>query len=403
MDLSYSTEYETFRGEVRAFLAEHWPPKGDEAALKKREQESRFRRRATEAGYLNRSIPKRYGGSEQAPDLLRAGIIREEFNRVRAPMEVAGLGMMMLVPTLLECGAEWQKEQFVARTVSGEIFWGQGYSEPNSGSDLASLRTRGELIDGANGPEWIINGQKIWSTFAQYAHYMFALVRTEPDAPTKHAGISYLLIDLKQPGITVRPLKQMTGGEEFCEVFFSDARTPAHWIVGARGEGWKVSKATLKHERSSVGGAAASRDLFLKLLELARRTPRNGKPAIADPLIRDRLVQLQGSVESHLYSSYRQLSMAGRGQDPGPVTLMNKLVSTNIGHDIARLARDIIGDDLMIAPQAEGAGGAGPEKWNNQFMGALGVAIAAGTSNIQRNVIAERGYGLPRDPATDKT
>jgi len=401
MDLSYSAEYEAFRSEVRAFLAENWPPRSLDAALKRREQEALFRRRATEAAYLNRGIPKRYGGSEQPPDLLKAGIIREEFNRARAPMEVPGNGMMMLVPTLLECGKDWQKEQFVPKTVSGEYRWAQGYSEPNSGSDLASIRTRGELVDGPGGRQWVINGQKIWSTLAQHAHYMFALVRTEAQAG-KHAGISYLLIDLRQPGITIRPLKQMGGGEEFCEVFFNDARTPEDWIVGERGQGWAVSKSTLKHERSSVGGAAASRDLFLKLVDLAKKTQRNGRPAIEDPVIRDRLLQLEGYVESHLYSNYRQLSMGGRGQDPGPVALMNKLISTNIGHDVARLARDIIGDDFMKMPAAEGSRGAGPEKWNNQFMGSLGVAIAAGTSNIQRNVIAERGYGLPRDPATDK-
>lgn len=398
MDLRYSAEYEAFRAEVRSFLAGQWPPGGEAARLKKSEQQARFRRAATEAGYLYRGVPRKYGGSEQAPDVLKAQIIAEEFASVRAPREVQGPGMMMLVPTLLECGTDWQKDKFVPKTLTGEYLWAQGYSEPNSGSDLASLRTRGELVDGA----WVINGQKIWSTFAQYARFMFALVRTEPDAATKHAGISYLLIDLKQPGVTVRPLKQITGGEEFCEVFFENARTPADWIVGARGEGWKVSKATLKHERSSVGGAAASRELFDKLVELARRTKRNGRPAIEDPLILDRLVQIEGYVQSHLYSGYRQLSMGAHGQDPGPVSLMNKLVSTNIGHEVARLARDLIGDQFLLAPPSEGSGGAGPEKWNNQFMGSIAIAIAAGTSNIQRNLIAERGYGLPRDPAMGK-
>ena len=344
-------------------------------------------------------MPRQYGGSEQAPDVLKAQIIREEFARARAPREVPGIGNMMLVPTLLECGTPEQRERFIAKTLSGEYFWAQGYSEPNSGSDLASLRTRAEL----KGNEWMINGQKVWSSMAQYAHYMFVLARTEPDAPVKQAGISYLLVDLKQPGITVRPLKQITGGSEFCEVFFDDARTPADWIVGARGDGWRVSKATLSHERSSIGGADTSVTLFEKLVKLAKTTPLNGRPAIEDPLIRDRLVLLEGYVQSHLYSSYRQLSMSAHEQDPGVVKLMNKLINTQIGHEVAKLARDLIGDSLLLAPPAENQRDAGAEKWLNQFFGSLGVAIAGGTSNIQRNVIAERGLGLPRDlTAADK-
>jgi alkylation response protein AidB-like acyl-CoA dehydrogenase len=396
MDLRYSAEYEAFRSEVAAFLASNWPLRDAEADLPRREADARFRARAIEAGYLYRSVPRAYGGSEQAPDVLRAQIIREEFGRARAPGEVPGVGVAMLVPTLLEHGTEEQKQRFISKTLSGEYLWAQGYSEPNSGSDLASLRTRAEL----KGDEWVINGQKIWSTLAQYARFMFVLTRTEPDAASKHAGISYLLVDLKQPGVTVRPLKQITGSSEFCEVFFDDAKTPATWIVGERGNGWKVSKSTLSHERSALGGASTSVGLFEKLVELAKRSQFNGRPALQDSSIRQRLASLKGSVDAHLYSSYRQLSMSAHGQEPGVVTLMNKLISTQIGHEVARLARDLIGDALLLAPPAEGgkaARVAGDEKWINQFMGSLGIAIAGGTSNIQRNVIAERGYGLPRD------
>jgi alkylation response protein AidB-like acyl-CoA dehydrogenase len=396
MDLRYSAEYEAFRSEVSAFLADNWPPKGDDAKLKRREAEHQFRLRATGQGYLYRSIPKQYGGSEQQPDVLKAQIIREEFAKVRAPMEVPGNGNMMLVPTLLECGTQEQKDRFIRKTLFGEYIWAQGYSEPNSGSDLYSLRTKAELKDG----QWVINGQKVWSTLAQYAHWMFMLVRTEPDAPVKHAGISYLLVDLKQPGITIRPLKQITGGSEFCEVFFDNATTPADMIVGERGKGWNVSKATLSHERSSIGGASTSVNLFEKVVQLAKDTQRNGRPVIEDPVIRERLTVLEGYVQSHMYSSYRQLSMTAHKQDAGPVQLMNKLINTNIGHEVAKLARDIIGDSLLLAPPPEGTRGAGSEKWVNQFFGALGVAIAGGTSNIQRNVIAERGYNLPRDAAS---
>lgn len=395
MDLRYSQEYEEYRQELRDFLASHWPPSGDIAALKRREQEAWFRVRAVAAGYLYRSVPRAYGGSEQSADVLKAQIIREEFSRVRAPAEIPGVGTAMLVPTLLECGSEQQKQLFIPKTLTGEYLWAQGYSEPNAGSDLAALRTRGELVDG----EWVINGQKIWSTLAQYARYMFVLVRTEPAEAGKHGGISYLLLDLDQPGVTVRPLKQVTGGEEFCEVFFDNAKTPADWIVGARGEGWKVSKSTLSHERSALGGATTAVSLFDKLLELSRQSNIEGRPALDNPLIRERLATLDGYVRAHLYSSYRQLSMAAHGQEAGPVTLMNKLVNTNIGHEVARIAKDLLGEHLLLSPPLEGTRGAGAEKWLNQFMGSLGIAIAGGTSNIQRNIIAERGYGLPRDSA----
>jgi len=386
MDLKYSAEYEAFRAEVRDFLAKQWRPTRDKAAI------AAFRRLATEHGYLNRSIPRAYGGSEQPSDVLKAQIIREEFVAAGAPREVGGVGMMMLVPTLLECGTSWQKEKFVPRSVAGEYLWAQGYSEPGSGSDLASLKTRGELVGG----EWIINGQKIWTSLAHLCQFMFALVRTEPEAG-KHAGISYLLVDLKQPGITIRPIHQIDGGHEFCEVFFDNARTPADWIVGERGQGWQVSRSTLKHERNSVGSASGSRELFDKLVKLAQGTERDGRPAIADPLIRDRMVALQGLVMAHVYSGYHQLTKDARGESAGLIGLMNKLISTDIGHEVAAIASDVIGPDLLKAPQFGKDRRPGNERWLNQILGSLGVAIAGGTSNIQRNIIAERGLGLPRE------
>lgn len=392
MDLAYTPEYDLFREEVRKFLAQQWPA-GRPSREERPALERAFRLKAIEAGYLYRSVPRAYGGSEQSVDLLRAQIIREEFERARAPMEIQKPGVNMLVPTLLERGSEWQKQQFVARTISGEISWAQGYSEPASGSDLASLRTRGELIDG----EWVLNGQKIWSSFALQANYMFALIRTEADAPTKHKGISYLLIDLKQPGITIRPLRQMTGGSEFCEVFFDNARTPADWIVGERGEGWAVSKSTLKHERSSIGGADRTRQRFDRLVALARETIVDGRPLIERPDIRIKLAEISGALMALKYSSFRQLSLNAQGESAGIMEMMFKLYATDIGHAIARTARDVMGEAFMFAPPPEGQRGAGPEKFNNQYMGSLGVAIAGGTSNIQRNIIAERGLGLPRD------
>ena len=401
MDLSYGPEYEDFRAQVRAFLEQSWPPKGEQAKGSREESAARFRAAATERGYLNRSIPKRYGGSEQPPDVIQGQIIREEFARAHAPMEVRGIGTMMLVPTLLERGEEWQKEKFVGPTIRGEMRWCQGYSEPGSGSDLASLQTRAELV----GDEWVINGQKIWTTTAQDADWMFCLCRTEPAAP-KHAGISYLLIPMRQPGISVSPLRQMTGGADFNQVFLENARTPADHIVGKRGEGWLVSRTTLKHERNSIGNASQTVAMFDGLVQLARQTQRGGKPAIEDPLIRDRLLSLEGYVRAHQYSGFRQFTKNARNEDPGRIALMNKLNSTNIGSEVAKLAIDILGDEAMLDPvprEEMGAIPSGARMWMSQYMYSLGVAVAGGTANIQRNVIGERGLGLPRDYFADRS
>ena len=398
MDLSYGDAAESFRAEVSAFLSSHWPPAADLRGADLKAFIRDFRTRATDAGYLYRAIPKIYGGSEQPVDVIKAQVIREEFARARAPMEVGGNGMNMTVPTLLEKGSDEQKDLFIRKTVSGDYIWGQGYSEPGSGSDLASVRTKGELSP--DGKKWIINGQKIWTSQGMQSTHMFMLVRTEPDAP-KHDGITYLLIDLNQPGVTRRPIRQMTGEEgdhTFCEFFFDNAETPVSWQVGDRGQGWYVSRTTLKHERASIGGADGLGKQFAKLVDLAKETSR-----IDDPIVRDKLAQIEGSVLSHRYTSYRLFSCAAAGEDPGPVSLMMKLLLTEIGHEMALLAQDLIGEHGFLEPAGAGGRGnrgpRGPEKWMDQIMGSLGNSIAGGASNIQRNIIGERGLGLPRDLA----
>lgn len=401
MDLSYGEELESFRKEVQGFLAEHWPPKDGGS---RDDQTRAFRRKATEAGYLNRHIPKKYGGSEQPPDSMKGAVISEEFAKAHAPMEPRGIGTMMLVPTLLERGEEWMKEKWVQATIEGDVTWCQGYSEPGSGSDLASLKTKGEL----EGGEWVINGQKIWTSSAMEADFMFCLVRTEPDAP-KHAGISYLLIDMKQPGIDVRPLKQMTGSSEFNEVFFNDVKTPEDWIVGKRGEGWLVSRTTLKHERNGIGAAGQVVSLFNGLVALAREKKIDGKPAIEDASIRRGLAEIEGYVKAHQYSGYLQMTKDLKGESAGVIQLMNKVNSTNMGNMVAKLAMEILGDDGIAAPSGRGIVGLGSGDvdadalWTSQYMSSLGVAIAGGTANIQKNVIAERGFGLPRDAAAQRS
>ena len=396
MDLSYGEMAEAYRADVKGFLSANWPPASDLRGPDLKQYIREFRTRATEQGYLYRAIPKVYGGSEQPVDVIRAQVIREEFVRARAPMEVGGNGMNMTVPTLLEKGTEEQKDLFIRKTVEGEYIWGQGYSEPGSGSDLASVRTKGELS--SDGSKWIINGQKIWTSQGMQATHMFMLVRTEPDAP-KHDGITYLLIDLDQPGITRRPIRQMTGEEgdhTFCEFFFDNAETPVSLQVGERGQGWYVSRTTLKHERASIGSADGLGKQFSKLVELAQETGR-----ISDPIIRDKLAQIEGHVLSHRYTSFRLFSCSAAGEDPGRVQLMMKLLLTETGHEIALLAQDLMGEYVFIEPAGAGGRGPrgprGPEKWMDQIMGSLGNSIAGGTTNIQRNIIGERGLGLPRD------
>lgn len=391
MNLEYGLVAQAFREEVSSFLQDQWLP------LKQQEKTSAddikaFRTLATKAGYLYRAIPTKYGGSAQKPDPILAQVIREEFSRVRAPMEVAGNGMSMLVPTLLDQGTPEQKALFIPPTIAGDFIWGQGYSEPGAGSDLASIRTRAELHNG----KWVINGQKIWTSLGEKATHMFALVRTEPNAG-KHDGISYLLIDLDQPGVTRRPIRQITGASNFYEFFFDDVETPFDWIVGQRGEGWAVSRTTLKHERAAIGSAQGLERQFSKLVELAKHVDKSGRPAIEDPIVRDTLARIEGWILSHRYSSYRIMSNDVSGEDPGSVRLMMKLLLTEIGHEIALCAQDILGSHALKEPSNQrSAGRRGPEKWLDQIMGSLGNSIAGGTTNIQRNIIAELGLGLPR-------
>ncbi|MBW2286295.1 MAG: acyl-CoA dehydrogenase family protein [Deltaproteobacteria bacterium] len=394
MDLRYTPEYDEFRREVRRFLEANWPLTGAQAKLAEAERIMVFRDLATEQGYLYRSIPRQYGGSEQPQDIFKSKIILEEFTQAGAPHELSGQGAAMLVPTLLECGNDAQKEQFIRPTIRGEMTWAQGYSEPGAGSDLASLQTRAEL----DGDEWVINGQKIWTSGADQADMMFCLVRTEPDAG-KHAGISYLLVDLKVPGIRVRTLKQMTATDEFCEVFFDDARTPAANIVGKRGEGWAVSKATLMHERALIGDSGRMERDLAQLVKLARRAQIGGRPAIEDSSIRQRLAEIQAYVATQTHSGSRMLTATAHGEFAGIVMIMAKLTSTEMSHMMAKLALDLIGDGafevpnpIAYSPVEDGT----DASWLGNWMWSLGIATAGGTANIQRNIIGERGLGLPK-------
>jgi alkylation response protein AidB-like acyl-CoA dehydrogenase len=384
MDLHYGPEIEAFRSEVLAFLASAWPPERrgtrPDAADRKR-----FLTAAVERGYAYRSIPRRYGGSEQPFDPLREVIVSEAFDAARAPWRLGPQGVGMIVPTLLEVGAEWQRERFVRPTLFGDFVWCQGYSEPGAGSDLASPRSTARL----EGDSWVIDGHKIWTSDADHADYMFGLFRTEADAP-KHAGISYLLLDMRQPGIEVRPLRQITGETHFHEVFLSGAR-----------QGWGVTRVNLKHERN-LGGGGRMRGRFQALLHLARDARIGGRPALEDPIVRDRLAEILGYVRCSETMTLRQLSAVSHGEEAavGLAMLVNKLYGTGIGERIAQLGYDLLGAQGLAAPTGSSwasiSGGAEID-WVDHFLFELASRIAAGSSNIQRNVIGERGLGLPRD------
>jgi alkylation response protein AidB-like acyl-CoA dehydrogenase len=402
MDLSYSAAYQAFRREVRDFLDREWTAEdraahggGDQLIGRIHRPEERvteFRIRAIEAGYLYRNVPKEWGGGEQPFDPLKSAIIREEFKRAKAPREMVGQGPSMLIFTLLEHGTEEQKRRFIRATLLGEVLWCQGYSEPGSGSDLASLRTRAEL----DGDEWVINGQKIWTSNAQEADWMFALVRSEPDA-AKHDGISYLLIDMKTPGLTVRPLRQMTGESDFNEVFFDNVRVPRTSIVGERGKGWIVSRSTLKYERALIGDTDINRRTLDGLVMLARAIDRCGRPAIEDGALRNRLVEVETKLIAAEKHAQRLLTMQARGEEPGLPGMVPKLYGTQLTYEMARLAMDITGDGAALAPGEAEAPAMG--MFVHAYLWSLGILIAGGTANVQRNIIAERGLGLPRDPS----
>ncbi len=386
MDLNLGSEYEQFGKDAERFATQTWNPsdKGD------RDKEIAFRKAAAEAGFMYLNIPREYGGAGTGADPIKDAIVRRTFERHGAPHIPLGVGTRMLVPTILVRGTEEQKQRFIARALSGEETWCQGYSEPGSGSDLASLTTRAVL----DGDHWVINGSKIWTSNAEACDFIFVLTRTEPDA-AKHAGISYLLLDMKSEGVTIRPLRQMTGDTGFNEVFFDNVKTPADWIVGGRGEGWSVARTTLGFERTAINAPSMLYEVLAMVKDHARQKTRNGRPLIEDPIVADALGVVEGYAMAHMYSVMRQVSMDSVGQNPGLAGLCNKLYATEVGLKIAEFAQTVLGDDGLIAPPE----GMTRYDMNEVFwvLRSLGVTIAGGTSNIQRNIIAERGLGLPRE------
>lgn len=392
MDLAYSREYEDFRARTRAFLAHHRAqfPKPYGGGRPSAEMMA-WQRLLIENGYAARTIPREYGGYGAEPDILKSRIIAEEFTRAKAPTGLAGQGISMLVPTLLEVGSEEQKREYIAPTLHGDIIWCQGYSEPGAGSDLASLQTRGVEV----GDDFIINGQKIWTSTAQSADMIFCLVRTESER-AKHQGISYILFSMKTPGIEVRPLKTMTGNAEFNEVFFTDVRVSQNNVVGGRGQGWFVANATLKHERGMLGDPNAANARLQAIIDLMKEETVDGQRLIDNPVLRDRLMLLQGRVLAMQFHGLRLLTAAAAGDDVGLARLIVKLEGCELNHQLAAFAIDALGELGVLyhdSPHLRANG-----FWQRAYMFDLGLIIGGGTAQIQKNIIAERGLGMPREP-----
>jgi alkylation response protein AidB-like acyl-CoA dehydrogenase len=396
VDLSLSDKHRALRDEVRAFVREHRHKSPKLGGGRKRpDVKTRdWQKLLADRGYVGRTIPRQYGGYGAEPDVVEAAVIASEFAAAGVYGGMTNQGISMLVPTLLEVGSEEQKRQWVEKTIRGDIIWCQGYSEPGAGSDLASLQTRGVLQDG----HWIINGQKIWTSSAHYADMMFLLCRTEPDKP-KHEGISYLLLSMRTPGIDVRPLRTMTGRAEFNEVFFSDVRVPAEQIVLGRGKGWYVANVTLKHERSMIGNAEK---MTTRLEQLIALLQANGLLGVGE--YRDRLLKLQGEVIAWKAHNLRLLTEASQGVDSGIRRMIIKYGGTMLGFRLASLAIDALGTaGLPFDSAGEDAEDDDATTWNIDYLYDVGLMIGGGSNNIQKNIIAERGLDLPREPKVTRT
>jgi len=406
MDPTYSAEAQAFRARIKTFLAEHLPAgwKGL-GALESSERSvfvEQWRRTLSDNGLLAVAWPTEYGGPGMSQ--IEQVIINEEFARAGVPQGVPndGFGIGMVGPTIMVWGSEDQKKHYIPRILSGEDRWCQGYSEPEAGSDLANLGCRAEL----DGDEWVVNGQKIWTSNGHTANWIFVLCRTSPHNP-KHAGISFLLVPMNQPGVEVRPIVNMIRGHEFNEVFFTDARTARGNVIGEVDNGWAVANTLLGFER---GGRATSlyityREELDRLTAVAR-----DRGATDKPLVRQKLAWCHSQVEVMRYMGMRTLTRTLSGDRPGPESSLMKLLWSEYHREVTQLAVDIYGTDALVMdgrPAASGIAGdavgspSSSRSWNEVSMRARAGTIYAGTSQVQRNIVGERVLGLPKEPRAD--
>jgi alkylation response protein AidB-like acyl-CoA dehydrogenase len=390
MDLTLSPSEEAFREEVRAWLEENHPgPEPDSGLEEVMSFRRDWQRTMHDAGWAGISWPKEYGG--RGATLIEQAIFAQEMTRAEAPSPANVLGLAMGGPVVIEHGTEEQKQRYLEPILSGEEIWCQGFSEPESGSDLASLKTRAVK----DGDEWVVTGQKVWTTFAQFAKWCMLVARTDPDAP-KHKGLTYFLMDMDQSGVEAKPLVQITGEGEFNEVFMEEARIPDANVVGGVGNGWTVAITTLMNERAGLafGAIAQIANSLKRLNELASQTRVNGGFAAEDPAYRDRIAQLHIEAETMRLNAYRGLTKTMQSGIPGPEGSLGKWQWADINQAITELALDIEGARAALDRGAAQAIDDGA--WQYRFLRSRANSIEGGTTDILKNIIAERVLGLPR-------
>jgi alkylation response protein AidB-like acyl-CoA dehydrogenase len=391
MDLTLSPSEEQLRDEVRTWLEENHPgpePEGEglDAVVGFRRD---WQRKLHEAGWAGISWPQEYGG--RGATLIEQAIFSQELARADAPPPANILGLAMGGPVVIAHGTDEQKQRYLEPILSAEEIWCQGFSEPESGSDLASLKTKAVK----DGDEWVVTGQKVWTTFAQYAKWCMLVARTDPDAP-KHQGLTYFLLDMEQDAVQVRPLVQITGEGEFNEIFFEEARIPDANVVGGVGNGWQVAITTLMNERAGLAFSAVVgiHKALRQLAELAAETPLNGGTAGDDSYFRQRIAQLYIEAETMRMNGYRGLTKTMQSGIPGPEGSLGKWQWADINQGITELALDMEGAYGALDRGAEHAVAGG--SWQYGFLRSRANSIEGGTTDILKNIIAERVLGLPR-------
>ena len=397
MDFALTPEQQSFRDEVRDWLGKNlpadWVARLRQGSDVPRPEAYRFlsdwQRRMYEAGFVGITWPKEYGG--RGLSFMEEMILQEEMALHKAPPVLNILAIGMAGPTIIAYGTEEQKKRYPAKMLSCEEIWCQGYSEPNAGSDLAALQTRAVK----DGEHYVVNGQKVWTSLAHVADWMMLLARTDPDAP-RHKGITYFLVDMHSPGITVKPLKQLTGDEEFNEVYFDNVRVHDSQILGGLNNGWAVGMTTLMYERLALGfGLQVRLRIALDgLVELARHTTKNGAPVTRDPVVRQKLAQLWIDTEVFKYTGARAITKLLKGELPGPEASTGKIMWVEGHQRLQELAMEIQGPYSQIMKGSPWAVAEG--LWQHTFLRSRANSIEGGTTEIQRNIIGERVLGLPK-------
>jgi alkylation response protein AidB-like acyl-CoA dehydrogenase len=398
MDFTLTPEQEALRAEVRAWLKANIPDewinqvmgRADVPRAEAYDFMRAWQRKLYDAGYIGLTWPREYGG--RGLTFMEELIVQEEMALAKAPPILNILGVGMAGPTIVAYGTEQQKSRYVSKILSCEEIWCQGYSEPNAGSDLASLQTRAVK----DGEDWVISGQKVWTSLAHVADRMMLLARTDPDAK-KHKGITYFLLDMRLPGVTVKPLKQLTGDAEFNEVFLDNVRVHESEVLGGVDNGWAVGLTTLMYERLALGfGLQVRLRIALDgLVDLARRMEKDGRMITRDPIMRQKLAQLWIETEALKYTGARGITKLLKGEMPGPEASAGKMIWVDTHQRIQELAMEIEGPYAQLTRGSDWAVEGGI--WQYTFMRSRANSIEGGTTEIQRNIIGERVLGLPKD------